>query len=58
VAVQRSIDRAAGIDTVLTLDTDHSPFLSRPAEFATIVERFAAAVPSSMGSGAPRVSLT
>ncbi|WPB89331.1 alpha/beta fold hydrolase [Streptomyces malaysiensis] len=41
IAVQRAMCRAAGIDAVLTLDTDHSPFLSRPAELAAVLSRVA-----------------
>jgi hypothetical protein len=32
--MQRSMRAALPCDPVLTLDTDHSPFLSRPGEMA------------------------
>jgi pimeloyl-ACP methyl ester carboxylesterase len=38
VEAQRVMYRAAGIGTVFTLDTDHSPFLSRPTELCAAVD--------------------
>jgi hypothetical protein len=37
---QRAMQRAAGIEEVVSLDTDHSPFLSRPEALAAVLLRF------------------
>ncbi|QRP48451.1 alpha/beta fold hydrolase [Amycolatopsis sp. FDAARGOS 1241] len=43
VEAQRVMHRAARIEPVFTVDSDHSPFASRPAELATLIGEFAAA---------------
>jgi pimeloyl-ACP methyl ester carboxylesterase len=42
-ALQRRMAREGAAAEVVELDTDHSPFLSAPAELAGLLERFAAA---------------
>jgi pimeloyl-ACP methyl ester carboxylesterase len=42
-ALQRRMARERATADVVELDTDHSPFLSAPAELAGLLERFAAA---------------
>lgn len=37
IGFQRLQQRSIGFDTVRTMDTDHSPFLSSPAEFTTLL---------------------
>ena len=39
IAMQRELINRARFDHVETLDTDHSPFLSAPAELAEILDR-------------------
>ena len=41
IAAQRAMRHAAGIDDVRTIDSDHSPFLSRPGELAGILHAIA-----------------
>jgi pimeloyl-ACP methyl ester carboxylesterase len=41
IAAQRAMHRAGGCDKVVALDSDHSPFLSRPAELAEALHRLA-----------------
>lgn len=41
IDTQRRMHRAAGVTAVATLDTDHSPFFSCPAELADALDRFA-----------------
>ncbi len=40
ISVQRRMYQAAGISTVATLDTDHSPFFSCPKDLAAALHRF------------------
>jgi pimeloyl-ACP methyl ester carboxylesterase len=42
-AIQRRMYTAANCDPVLELDTDHSPWLSRPDELAAMLDRISAA---------------
>jgi pimeloyl-ACP methyl ester carboxylesterase len=42
-ALQRLMVREAGIEDVVELDTDHAPYLSRTAELAAALDRFASA---------------
>ena len=40
ISFQRAMHRAAGMDGVASLDSDHSPFFSRPAELAAAMDGF------------------
>ncbi len=42
---QMAMYQRAGVDRVFTMDTDHSPFLSRPAELAEIMEEIVGGAP-------------